>query len=253
MASNLLPLVIPCHRVIGARGKLGGFSAHGALGTKLRLLTIEGADLTAVTRWGVRQLKRADPKLGAVIQRVGPYRLLERQLNDHFATLVLSIVHQQVSMKAGASIFDRVSRTVTKHGARPLDAVAILDTSTDALRGAGLSRQKVSYLRDLATRTSTKALDLSRLDYQDDEVIIRSLSQVRGVGRWTAEMFLIFRLGRLNVLPTDDLGLRKAAQQLYGLRRLPDRAALERIAEPWVPFRSVATWYLWRSLDGGGL
>jgi DNA-3-methyladenine glycosylase II len=108
-------------------------------------------------------------------------------------------------------------------------------------------------LRDLADRSASGALPLERLQRLDDEQVIRALVQVRGIGRWSAEMFLIFRLGRLDVLPVDDLGLRKGAQLVYGLRQLPDGRRLHRLAERWIPFRSIATWYLWRRLDAGGL
>ena len=251
MAGNPLPLLIPCHRVLAAHGDLGGFSAHGAARTKLRLLTVEGANLGPVARAGVRRLAASDEKLARVIRRVGEYRLTWNQRGDHFTALAEAIVHQQVSMKAGAAIFARVRDAVG--ATRALDPHRVLATGGDELRAAGLSRQKAGYLRNLADRSASGALPLERLQRLDDEQVIRALVQVRGIGRWSAEMFLMFRLGRLDVLPVDDLGLRKGAQLVYGLRQLPDGRRLHRLAERWIPFRSIATWYLWRSLEAGGL
>jgi len=251
MAGNPLPLLVPCHRVLAASGDLGGFSAHGAAGTKLRLLTVEGADLGPIACAGVRRLARCDTRLARVIRRVGEYRLSWNQRGDHFTALAEAIVHQQVSMKAGAAIFGRVRDAVG--AGRALDPRRVLATPIDALRAAGLSRQKASYLRDLADRSASGALPLERLQRLDDEQVVRALVQVKGIGRWSAEMFLMFRLGRLDVLPVDDLGLRKGAQRVYGLRELPDRRQLHRLAARWIPFRSIATWYLWRSLESGGI
>lgn len=251
MAHNPLPLLVPCHRVLAAGGGLGGFSAAGREGLKLRLLTLEGADLSPIARAGVAHLRRADPVLARVIRRVGPYRLSGELREDRFTALAEAIVHQQVSMAAGATIFRRLRETA--HGASTLNPHHLLATPGDRLREAGLSRQKVSYLLDLAERCVSGALPLHELDRLDDEEIIRLLTQVKGIGRWSAEMFLMFRLGRLNVLPVADLGLRKGAQRVYHLRQLPDPSTLRRLASRWQPFASIATWYLWRSLDAGGL
>jgi len=247
MAQNPTPLLVPCHRVLGAGGSLGGFSAHGGVATKLRLLTVEGADLGAVARAGVRALRR-DARLGPLIRRVGPCRLLEHRRVDPFSALVESIIHQQVSMAAGAAIFRRLCALTGRPTPRRLLALR-----PAALRTAGLSRQKASYLLDLSAHVASGALPLRQLERMDDERVIALLTQVKGIGRWSAEMFLIFRLGRLNVLPVDDLGLRKGAQRVFRLRRLPDGERLRQLARPWIPFRSLATWYLWRAQDAGGL
>jgi 3-methyladenine DNA glycosylase/8-oxoguanine DNA glycosylase len=185
---------------------------------------------------------------------VGRLRLLDsggQRRGDPFTALAEAIVHQQVSMKAAATIFGRLRRALG--GRAALDPGRLLRARPDQLRAAGLSRQKAGYLRDLAEKTLSGALQLERLERMDDEQVIRQLTRVKGIGRWSAEMYLIFRIGRLDVLPTDDLGLRKGAQQLYNLRQLPTAATLGRLARPWVPFRTIATWYLWRSLDAGGL
>jgi methylated-DNA-[protein]-cysteine S-methyltransferase len=245
MAQNPLPLLVPCHRVLAADGGLGGYSAQGGLGTKLRLLTIEGVDLRPLAGAGVRELRRRDPLLRPVIARVGPFLPAWQKQGDRFTALAQAIVHQQVSMKAGTSIFGRL-RAIAG-GAGDLTPTGLLALRPDQLRAAGLSRQKASYLVDLAARTAAGALPLERLDRIDDERVITLLTEVKGIGRWSAQMFLIFRLGRLDVLPVADLGLRKGVQQLEGLREPPTSAALEQLGARWAPFRSIATWYLWRS------
>lgn len=249
MAHNRIPLLIPCHRVLRADGDLGGFSAHGGVSTKLRLLSMEGAPLTAIARAGVRLLGRKDPRLGAVIRRVGPYQLLGQQRGDPFTALVETIVHQQLSMKAGATIFRRLRTTLA--GDQRLDAPLLLRTPTPTLRRLGLSGQKASYIKDLCQRSAAGQIPWRRLARMDDEQVITTLVQIKGIGRWSAEMFLMFRLGRLDVLPVGDLGLKKGAQLTYGLPSLPSEDRLGRIAAAWAPFRSIATWYLWRSLEGG--
>ncbi len=248
MAQNNIPLLIPCHRVLRSDGDLGGFSAHGGVATKLRLLTIEGADLTAIAQAGVRALKQIDERLGALIRRVSPYHLPRQQRADPFTALVETIVHQQLSMKAGATIFGRLKRTLG--GGRHLDAEVLLRTPTATFRQIGLSRQKASYIEDLCQKGVSGQIPWRRLSRMDDEQVIDALVQIKGIGRWSAEMFLMFRLGRLNVLPASDLGLKKGVQLTYHLRALPSDARLQRLAAPWTPFRSIATWYLWRALDG---
>lgn len=251
MAHNPFAIVVPCHRVLAAGGGLGGFSCHGATGTKLRMLTLEGADLSAVAAAGARELGQRDPRLRPIIRRVGPFALHWAQREDRFTALAEAIVHQQVSMAAGATIFRRVLEA-SGGGAR-LDPARLLAVPAEGLRAAGLSRQKASYLRDLATRTGGGTLALDRLDRLDDEQVIAELTRVKGIGRWSAEMFLIFRLGHLDVLPVDDLGLRKGVQRLCGSRMLPGSEQIRRQGERWRPFRSIATWYLWRCQDAGGL
>jgi methylated-DNA-[protein]-cysteine S-methyltransferase len=252
MANNPLPLVVPCHRVLASGGGLGGFSAHGGLRTKLRLLTLEGADLRPIAAAGQRVLKRADPVLAGAIRRAPRFPLADRTRQDPFFTLAQSIVHQQVSMKAGATIFGRL-RALARDRRGRLSPRRLLSASDVQLRGVGLSRQKAGYLRDLAARTSDGSLPLGRLERMDDGAVIAALTAVKGIGVWSAEMFLMFHLGRLDVLPVGDLGLRKGAKQLYGLDGLPGPEELRDLARPWVPFRSVATWAIWRGLDAGGI
>ncbi|MCB9557218.1 MAG: methylated-DNA--[protein]-cysteine S-methyltransferase [Deltaproteobacteria bacterium] len=249
MSNNPLPLVIPCHRICASDGP-GWFSSHGNLATKLRLLTIEGADLASWREAAPRQLRRADPKLAAVIRRVGRCTLEPQADPSAFASLVRAIVHQQVSMAAGRTIIGRLSEAMNDRNAR-LSARRLLAASDQRLREIGLSRQKASYLRALAEHERRGYLrGIERLD---DEALIERLTAIRGVGRWTAQMYLIFQLGRLDVLPVDDLGVQNAVTQLYALRQRPTPQRIERLAEAWRPYRSIASWYLWRSLDSGGL
>jgi DNA-3-methyladenine glycosylase II len=191
---------------------------------------------------GLRHLRKSDPILRDVIRKAGPFRLNLR--HDRFHALALAIVSQQISGKAARSIWEKL-----KVIADPLSAQRIRQLSVDELRVAGLSRQKASYLVDLATHVSEGKLKLNRMGRLTDDAVIESLVAVKGIGLWTAQMFLIFSLGRLDVLPHGDLGVRMAIQKLYGLDELPNREACHRIAEPWRPYASIATWYCWRSLE----
>jgi DNA-3-methyladenine glycosylase II len=192
----------------------------------------------------IKHLKKADPVLGSLIAKVGPYQLSTRE--PSFETLCRSIVYQQVSGKAAATIFARLAKAV----GRRFSARALLALTPAELRACGLSQQKASYVRDLAERIVSRQLDLRKLLALSDEEVIERLTEVKGVGVWTAQMFLIFALERPNVLPTADLGVRNAVSKAYGLETPPKPADLVRIAESWHPYCSVATWYLWRSLDG---
>lgn len=198
-------------------------------------------------------LAARDPRLGAVIERVGPCTLLPRREGTHFAHLVRNIVYQQLSGTAAATIHGRFVALVTGASgaaASPApDPRAVLDTSEEALRACGLSAAKVRAVRDLALHVTDERLPLHRLDIMDDQEIIDALVQVRGIGPWTAQMFLMFRLGRPDVLPVLDLGVRKGAQRIYRTRALPDAARLGKIARNWRPWASVASWYCWRVLD----
>ena len=245
MATNPVPLVVPCHRVMAADGGLGGFSAHGGISTKLRLLSMEGADLGPVVRAGTRWLAREDPGMAPIIRRAGRFLLYDHRRGDPFTALAESIVHQQVSMKAGTTIFGRLLALAGKGSV--LSPERVIKAGQEALKDAGLSRQKQSYMLDLARQTSEGTLELGRLERMDDEPIIRLLTNVKGIGRWSAQMYLMFRLGRLDVLPVDDLGLRKGVQQLLDLQELPSPKQVHAAAEGWAPYRSIATWYLWRA------
>jgi DNA-3-methyladenine glycosylase II len=193
-----------------------------------------------------RALMRRDPVLGAAIRRIGACGLEARQQRDAFTALVRAIVGQQLSAKAAATIFERLRALFPGGELTGAGAFATLDDA--ALRRVGLSSQKLSYVRDLCARMSDGRLSLDELvELPDDEVIAR-LTEVRGFGRWTAEMFLIFRLNRPDILPVGDLGIVRAVQQLYRLRVPPDAKRLTSIGERWRPYRSVACWYLWQSL-----
>jgi len=193
-----------------------------------------------------RYLMRRDPVLGAVIKRIGPCGMADRQRKDHLSALVGAIVSQQLSTKAAATIFGRFVALFGDGAIPGPEAIAAL--SDDALRGVGLSGQKVSYLRDLCARLTDGRLILDELDTLDDAEVIEKLTAVRGFGRWTAEMFLMFRLHRPDVLPAGDLGIVTAIQRLYGLRKRPDAKRVGRLGEAWKPYRSVASWYLWQTL-----
>lgn len=193
---------------------------------------------------GVAHLKQQDPALAAVIARVGPYTLEPASEGTHFEALLRSIVYQQLSGKAAATIHGRVLGLFTD---RP-DPAELLALPEETLRGAGLSRQKVASSRALAERFSADPLpeDVSHLT---DEELIKALSSVRGIGRWSAQMFLMFRLGRLDVLPDADLGIQKGIQRLDNLEALPTPKQVLQRGEIWRPYATIASWYLWRSLE----
>jgi len=192
-----------------------------------------------------RLLARRDPILRELMRAHGPCGLSARQHADPFKALTRAIVGQQLSAKAAATIF---SRFEALFDAFPTPA-QVLAVSDDRLRGVGLSTQKLGYLRDLCRRIVDGELPLDVLDRMDDEAVIERLTQVKGIGRWTAEMFLIFRLQRPDVLPVGDLGIVRAVQRAYKLRKAPSPDRLTRIGEAWRPYRSVACWYLWASLN----
>lgn len=194
-------------------------------------------------RKAINHLKKSDPILRAIIERVGPYRI-EYALAE-FCSLAEAIVYQQLNGKAAATIFKRF----VDLAGDPLTPQGILSLTDEQLRGVGLSKQKSAYLKDLATKTRDGLLNFERLGEMSDEEVIKHLTQVKGVGVWTAHMFLMFSLKRPNVLPTGDYGVQAAIKKHYKKRQLPKPHIMEKIARPWAPYRSVACWYLWRSLD----
>lgn len=196
----------------------------------------------AVVAEAVAHLRAADPRLDWLIAQVGPFTLkLER---DRFAILVRSIISQQISTKAARAIRQKLEATVGE-----LSPVALTKAPETSLRSAGLSGQKVRYLRDLAEHVSDGRLDLERIHRHDDEAAIAALTAVHGIGRWTAQMFLMFSLGRLDIFPHDDLGIRASLRELYRLDNLPNRATAQELATPWRPYATIASWYLWRLTD----
>jgi DNA-3-methyladenine glycosylase II len=197
-----------------------------------------------------RLLLRRDPTLAVLIRRHGPCGLADAVRADHFTALVRSIIFQQLSTKAASTIYTRFLQLMPESVATPLALAALSETE---LRSAGLSRQKAMYLRDLCEKIAAGEVQLDGVEALDDEAVIAALTKVKGVGRWTAEMFLMFRLRRPDVLPVGDLGILTAVQRVYGLRKRPTPERLRALAEPWRPYRSVACWYLWRSLDSQGV
>jgi DNA-3-methyladenine glycosylase II len=190
-------------------------------------------------------LAGADPVMGRLVEKQGPRTLTPT--DDYFFTLVEAIASQQLATKAADTIIGRIRALVPGEGTP--DADQVLALPDESLRGAGLSWSKVSYIKDLAERVASGRLPLDHISRMDEEEIIEALVAVKGIGRWTAEMFLIFSLARPDVLAVDDYGLRAAMRDLYGLPDLPKPAAMREVAEPWRPYRSYASLYLWRSRE----
>ena len=198
-------------------------------------------------RKAIQHLKRADPVLASIIERTGPYKIQYRE--PIFQTLVRSIVYQQLSGKAALTIFNRLAEAA---GVNPMTPEAVLRLRMPKLRKLGLSQQKAAYIRELARLTRDGEVQFERLPEMDDTAIVEALTRVKGVGVWTVHMFLIFALRRPNVLPVGDLGVRAAMKKAYALADLPKPADMQRIAASWHPYCSIATWYLWRSLENQG-
>jgi O-6-methylguanine DNA methyltransferase len=251
MGANPVPLIVPCHRCMGADGSLTGFSAEGGQFLKAWLLHIEGYERNSEHAAGLRHLAKVDRKMRRVIDLVGPYQAVPDKPVPHWETLVTAIVHQQLSVKAGQTIAGRV-RALTP-GPRYPEPAQMAAVQPITLRNCGLSNAKVSYVQDLAARVDDGRLNLASLSRKSDAEVIEELTKVRGIGEWSAHMYLIFRLGRLDILATGDLGLRMGAGKMYGLEEHATPAELTEIAEPWRPYRSIGSWYLWRALDSGGL
>jgi methylated-DNA-[protein]-cysteine S-methyltransferase len=255
MGRNPLPLIIPCHRVLAAGGKAGGFSAFGGLVTKQHLLAIESAgsldwqsDFEGAVAQAVHHLKKQDAVLGTLIDRVGACLLRPKHGSSVFAALTEAIVYQQLHGKAAATIFARF-RSLYPGDSFPSPG-DVLKTPEDQLRGVGLSRSKMLSLLDLADHINRSVLpEMAELSRMGDQEVIDVLTQVRGIGPWTAEMLLIFDLGRLDILPVTDYGVRKGFALTWRKRELPSAETLLRHGERWKPFRSLASWYLWRAVD----
>jgi DNA-3-methyladenine glycosylase II len=196
-------------------------------------------------RTALAHVRASDPIMQRLIDAVGPFTLRPER-RRRFSVLARAIISQQVSMAAARTIRGRLEGIVDNGG---LTAEGIGRLTEPQLRSVGLSRQKASYLLDLADKTLDGTVRLEQIGRLPDEAVIEMLTQVKGIGRWTAEMFLIFSLGRLDVLPVDDLGVRAAIKDLYGLDELPDKAKCQEIAAPWRPYATIGSWYCWRSLD----
>jgi DNA-3-methyladenine glycosylase II len=195
-----------------------------------------------------RALLRRDPILASIIRGCGPCGLAETPIREPFTALVRAITYQQLSTSAATTIFNRLLALVANGSSlAPEHLVALSDAD---LRSSGYSRQKIGYMRDLCDKASAGTIRLDALGQMNDEDVITELTQIRGIGRWSAEMLLIFTLKRPDIFPVDDFGILKAIRLAYRLRKPPTAVRLQKIAEPWRPYRSVACWYLWRSLDG---
>lgn len=194
----------------------------------------------------IAALKKADKKLARYIVRIGDCYLANHQEDgDLLYSLSSAIIYQQLSTKAAATIHKRFLQLYTNLPT----AVDLLNTTDDDFRSVGISRQKISYLKDLATHIQNGLPAIADLHEMDDETIIQALTQVKGIGRWTVEMLLIFRLHRWDVLPVDDLGIRTGIQIVYKLAERPDKKTVQAIGQAWMPYRSIASWYLWRCLE----
>ncbi|MBM81617.1 MAG: DNA-3-methyladenine glycosylase [Planctomycetaceae bacterium] len=192
----------------------------------------------------LKHLKSSDPILATVIEQVGDFTLqLEK---SKYRILVRSIISQQLSTKAARTIRQRLEATIKPKRVTPENIAGITD---EQMRTAGLSRQKITYMRDLTDRVVDGRLKLNKLTSLDDEDVIAELIQVKGIGRWTAQMFLMFCLGRLDVFPVDDWGIRSNIRNLYGFDEMPNKAQCLEVSEPWHPYASIASWYCWRSGD----
>ena len=254
LGKNPFLLAVPCHRVLGADGAPGGFSAPGGVLTKQRLLALEGVKLDLLhglpfdPEEAVRHLSRRDKKLAKVIARAGPYTVRPEKAQSTFEGLLRSIVYQQLNGKAAATILGRVVALTSKgRTPRPEDLASVSDAE---LRAAGLSGSKTAAVRDLAAKTLDGTVPpFAKLKGMTDDEIVERLTAVRGIGPWTVQMLLMFRLGRPDVLPVADYGVRKGFSVLQGMDDLPTPAQLTEAGEQWRPYRSVASWYLWRILD----
>ncbi|MCC6847526.1 MAG: methylated-DNA--[protein]-cysteine S-methyltransferase [Deltaproteobacteria bacterium] len=265
LGRNPFPIVVPCHRVLAAGNKAGGFTATGGVDTKLRMLTLEGGPRPAAPaprlfdgnaaigfdwRAAVAHLKASDPKLGRVIDAAGAANaLVLKKTPSLFGALAEAIVYQQLSGKAAATIYGRVCALFPRAPHGPT-AERVHRIAEARLRGAGLSAAKVAAIKDLARRDRAGEIPtLAEARAMDDEAIVERLTAVRGIGRWTAEMLLIFRLGRPDVLPVGDYGVRKGFALAHRKRALPTPQALAQHGERWRPYRTVASWYCWRALE----
>ena len=257
MATNPWPIIVPCHRVFAATG-FGEYSAGSGVATKLRLLWREGyrgrtSNVAFDEHRAIAHLRAADPRLAKLIDRAGPFTLQAEAPRPRggtapFASLARAIVAQQLSGKAAATIYHRVAALTGDDSIG--DATAVLALPQARLRSAGLSQNKALAIADLARHAVDGSMPTrgAMQDMSDDDIVER-LASIRGVGRWSAQMLLMFYLGRPNVLPVADLGVQKGFAIAYGTRGLPSAKTMEKVARNWSPFASVASWYLWRAVE----
>lgn len=268
LGRNPIAIIIPCHRVLGQNGAIGGFSAPGGTKTKVQLLELEqwsGKPISASVKkrspspaparakahrselpLGAAFLRKTEPKFRPIIDRAGPMRLETKKKADVFSAFAKAITHQQLNGKAAASIWARVSAL----GDGGFTATFAASAPLALLRSAGLSEAKALSIRDLAERILSGEIPERRaLARLSDEAIVQTMTSVRGVGRWTVEMFLIFDLGRPDVLSTGDYGVRKGYSVVFGTPELPSPKELAEYGQRWAPHRTAATWYLWRALE----
>lgn len=194
----------------------------------------------------IEYLRSTDPVLARIIERVGDATFTPRREGSHFDALVRAIVYQQLSGKAAATIHRRFEEL---YGGRPPAPEEVLATDDERMRGVGLSRQKIAYIKDLSSKVASGEVPTDALDALSDDEVLTSLIRVKGIGRWSAQMFLMFRLGRPNVLPELDLGVQKGIQHAYELKSLPTPKDVLRIGEAWTPYATIASWYMWRLLE----
>ena len=196
-----------------------------------------------IDKKAIKFLKK-DPKFAKIIMQVGDYNV--KITKNRYQSLVEAIISQQLSGSAANSIIKKFRKLYKSKFPKPRD---IIKTSDSKLRTTGLSKMKIVYIKELSKKIESKELNMRKISTQSDEQVIEVLTDVKGIGRWTAEMFLIFSLGRLDILPVGDLGLKKGIQSMYSLKELPEKEQIEQLAESWKPYRTVATWYLWKSLQ----
>jgi O-6-methylguanine DNA methyltransferase len=249
LGRNPFLLVVPCHRVTASSGP-GGFSAPGGLATKSLILAAEGYGVESLWQPGSMEEGFAqlacDDRLGAVVRAVGPCPLQPLYPQHPFAALARNVLFQQLAGSAARAIEARVKAL----GSPPFpSAEELLSLAEESLRGAGLSGPKIAALRALSQAVLEGSLRVDELALLPDAQVVSEICKVKGLGSWSAEIFLMFHLGRRDLLPVKDLGIRKGFQRLFGLSELPDAAQMERKARPWRPYRSLASWYLWRSLE----
>jgi O-6-methylguanine DNA methyltransferase len=254
LGKNPIPLIIPCHRVLALGKKSGGFSAHGGVTTKIRMLAIEGVTLGNSTTIKSKKdllraaslLKKKDPCLADCLDRPIEFQL--RPGHSPYATLIEAVVHQQLSPKAASTILGRV---MDLYPGQEVPAPAeLLKTRDELLRNAGLSKAKIKAVKDIAAKTLDGTVPSSKeIITLGNEEIIKRLTSIYGVGLWTVEMMLIFNLGRLDVFPVGDYALRKIISEVFGMKEVPTPKQVAALSELWRPYRTVASLYLWNTIN----